>query len=193
MKKIDWTNHIIEFITVVIGIGLAFALNNWNENKKEIKQADLFLQSIEEEIKINWQEIEEKLAYHQQLMENLEKKPAETILIIKPSRIEDHAWEIANNNIFKQHTEFHLYKKLSKIYSIQEVLERHNSHAGQMMAQLSVNGPFMMIPLYNDDFSEEDEIAFRSLSRQSWIPIFEDMVFYESELIKLYEEVLEKM
>lgn len=45
-KKIDWVNHIIELITVVIGILLAFALNNFNKNKKDESRAFQYMEGI---------------------------------------------------------------------------------------------------------------------------------------------------
>ena len=34
-KKIDWLNHGLEFIVVVIGILLDFQLNTWSEQRKQ--------------------------------------------------------------------------------------------------------------------------------------------------------------
>ena len=193
MKKIDWANHLIEFITVVIGIGLAFALNNWNEKRKEINQAALFLNSIKEEIKINLEEVEKKYKYHQELLDNLNNKPTETELIIRSATLEDHAWEMANNNIFKQHTDFEIYKDLSKLYSIQNTLKQTNKEASEMMAYLNVNSPYLMIPLFDKEMDEKFWREFMEMRRQSWIPVFEDMSSVEKTLIELYREILEKI
>ena len=53
MKKISswfegiiWRNHLIELITVVIGITIAFGLNNWNEDRKDRQMEREYLQSI---------------------------------------------------------------------------------------------------------------------------------------------------
>ena len=59
-QKINWTNHAIEFITVVIGILMAFWLNNYNEERKDTHQANQYLQSIQEEIIENKKEVELK-------------------------------------------------------------------------------------------------------------------------------------
>jgi len=53
MKKIDWTNHFIEFITVVIGILLAFGLNALYESRKEAHIVNKHLEGIKQEIVLN--------------------------------------------------------------------------------------------------------------------------------------------
>ena len=34
-KKIEWLNHFVGFVSVVLGVLMAFWLNSWNESRKE--------------------------------------------------------------------------------------------------------------------------------------------------------------
>ncbi len=52
-KKIDWLNHFLEFIVVVIGILLAFQLNTCSEKKKEEAIVDSHISKIVEETNFN--------------------------------------------------------------------------------------------------------------------------------------------
>jgi len=52
-KKIDWLNHFLEFIVVVIGILIAFQLNTCRENKKEKKIVEKHISNIIEETTFN--------------------------------------------------------------------------------------------------------------------------------------------
>lgn len=52
-QKIDWLNHFLEFIVVVIGILLAFQLNTCSEKKKEGKLVEEHIESIVEETSLN--------------------------------------------------------------------------------------------------------------------------------------------
>jgi len=52
-SKIDWQNHFVELIVVFIGISGAFALNNWNESKQEKGLEKKYLTSLQAEIKID--------------------------------------------------------------------------------------------------------------------------------------------
>lgn len=52
-KKIDWLNHFLEFIVVVIGILLAFQLNTCSQEKKELALVDEHIESLIVETKFN--------------------------------------------------------------------------------------------------------------------------------------------
>ena len=56
--KIDWQNHITELIVVFIGITAAFALNNWNESKKEKELERKYLSSLLDETNYNIEQLE---------------------------------------------------------------------------------------------------------------------------------------
>ena len=45
-EPIDWRNHLIELLVVIIGISIAFALNNWSEGNKEKQSERDHLQSL---------------------------------------------------------------------------------------------------------------------------------------------------
>ena len=45
-RRIHWRNHFIELVVVVIGISIAFWLNNWNEAKKDHKTEKNYLNSL---------------------------------------------------------------------------------------------------------------------------------------------------
>jgi len=57
MKKIlkhlkkDWYKYTLEIIVITFGILLAFALNNWNEDRKNEKLEAAFLSDINTEFK----------------------------------------------------------------------------------------------------------------------------------------------
>lgn len=84
-RKIDWLNHFLEFIVVVIGILLAFQLNTCSEEKKERSLIDQHLESIVNETEFNATQI--KLS-----IENVEDilGIVDTLLVIvdDPERLE---------------------------------------------------------------------------------------------------------
>ena len=44
--KSDWFRYGFETIAVVVGILVAFALDNWNENRNTVKEADIYTQKL---------------------------------------------------------------------------------------------------------------------------------------------------
>ena len=52
-SKIDWLNHALEFIVVVIGILMAFQLENYAEERKQAKTLEAHRYYVAEETKLN--------------------------------------------------------------------------------------------------------------------------------------------
>lgn len=52
-KKIDWLNHALEFFVVLIGILIAFQLNQWATDRKQQKLVDNHINSIITETEFN--------------------------------------------------------------------------------------------------------------------------------------------
>lgn len=53
LTGIDWKNHFLGFLSVLIGVLIAFWLNDWNENKKLQKSINSALFNLRSEIKTN--------------------------------------------------------------------------------------------------------------------------------------------
>jgi hypothetical protein len=190
MKQIDWKNHIIEFITVVIGISLAFALNSHSENLKEKRDSKEYLLGIKSEISTNLIEIDTALAYHKELLNKMFNDPSSAKLLIKPAHCKNHAWNIAENNTFKKHTDYDLYRDFVEIYQEQEVLKEHNKNAAELMSYINVILPHQILGVDENILNSEEYLVYFV---QSWIPIFEDMIYYEEQLQKKYKEILLKL
>jgi len=190
MKKINWTNHLIEFATVVFGIVLAFSLNNWNENRKDEDLAKQYLEGIKAEVTDNLSEVEKKLAYHDTLLTQLRAGSDTVRLIIRAANLKNYAWSMAQNSSFNRHTDYGLRRLLLTTYNLQDKLDEHNRNTGELMTYLNIMGPMYLLSANLDNFTEEE---FDQMSLAGWVPIFEDMTTYEKELMGIYQLVLEKI
>ena len=62
MKKIletlnqKWTEYLLEILVIVVGIIVAFTLNNWNEKRKQASNFDKLIDGLENEIRENLEE-----------------------------------------------------------------------------------------------------------------------------------------
>lgn len=192
MKKIDWTNHILEFVTVVVGILLAFGLNAFYENQKEANIVDKQLQGIKQEVERNLAEINQKLIYHQGLIDSLRINPENVMLRLKAPNLKNAAWRIAENVAFRDGIDYDLYKNLIDIYQIQDKLNEHSANAGELMSYLNIVGPYHKLNLFLNKDKLDRAMVVREL-RGGWVYIFEDTVSWEKELQLLYKQVLEKL
>ncbi|WP_420580092.1 hypothetical protein [Reichenbachiella sp.] len=187
MSNIKWTNHLIEFFTVVLGILLAFGLNTYYNGKVEEERARHFLEGIRLEIEENTEEVAEKLAYHEGIRDTLYTDPSKVVLRLKASRVKNFAWQIAQENSISQHIPYELYSKLAEIYEAQENLQQTNKEASNIMSHVNVLSPFYIVGV---DVSEEEARAFSQDYKKGWTPIFEDFISAEKELLFLYNEAL---
>lgn len=71
-KKIDWLNHFLEFIVVVIGILLAFQLNTCRESQKEHVLVEEHVASILEETQFNKTQIKGSIENSERLLAQLD-------------------------------------------------------------------------------------------------------------------------
>lgn len=187
MKNLPWTNYLIEFFTVVLGILLAFGLNTYYNNKTDETRARHFLEGVRLEIEENAKEVAEKLAYHKSIHTDLNTNPDSVILRLKTSRVKNFAWQIAQENSISQHIPYDLYRKLAEIYEAQDYLQQNNNEASAMMSHINVLSPFYLVGV---DVSEEEAVAFGQNYKQGWTPIFEDFITAEEDLIELYNDTL---
>ncbi|HIB47274.1 MAG TPA: hypothetical protein EYN07_04635 [Flavobacteriaceae bacterium] len=71
-KKIDWLNHFLEFIVVVVGILLAFQLNTCREAKKETSLVTGHVTNIVEETEFNRKQLETSKNNSERLLQKLD-------------------------------------------------------------------------------------------------------------------------
>lgn len=187
MKNLPWINYLIEFLTVVLGILLAFGLNTYYNNRVEEERASHFLNGIRLEIQENAQEVSDKLTYHKAILEELSENPESVVLRLRSAGVKSYAWQIAQDNSISQHIPYESYRKLAEIYAVQKSLEQNASEASAMMSHLNVLSPFYIVGV---DVTDEEAKNFARDIKSGWKPIFEDFVYYEETLSKLYEETL---
>ncbi|XOV78047.1 MAG: DUF6090 family protein [Aestuariibacter sp.] len=68
-QKIDWLNHGLEFVVVVVGILLAFQLNQWSEERKQGELIDQHIANLLEETRFNSMMLEGAIKRHERNLE----------------------------------------------------------------------------------------------------------------------------
>ena len=56
--NIDWLNHFVGLISVLLGVLIAFGLNSWNESRKEDRVIQTVLVNIQDEMENNLRELD---------------------------------------------------------------------------------------------------------------------------------------
>ncbi len=180
----SFKEFLTQFILITLSVLLAFGLNNWYENKQEAKEAQLYLDGIKEEIDFNIQQLEVSLPYHQNLLRLLINVPDSAKMVLNAAKLSDVAWGLAENPIFKSHTDPELYRQLAQAYELQSLLQEHAKKAGRLMAETNIWEPYYVLQVLNEDIPKDKIDFFKRRSKQSWTPIFETWVSWEGESLK---------
>jgi hypothetical protein len=186
--KINWSNHLVEFAIVTLGILIGFGLNSCNETRKEKKQVQLYLNGIEEELKANKEELLVVHPYHLDLLKKLREEPIRANLVLSPGELTNSAWQLAENPVFKKHIDQATYHTLSSVYSMHDNLIEQSSQAGRLMSEVNILGNFYLSPTLEMDLSEQDTKELAIEFKQGWIPIFESWTSSE----KMYLERIDR-
>jgi hypothetical protein len=97
-KKIDWLNHLLEFVVVVIGILLAFQLNTCSENKNEANLVDEHIKNIIEETQFNKRNLEYSIKYSDTILKSIDTLLVELKKDKNISKINDLSFQILSIN-----------------------------------------------------------------------------------------------
>lgn len=49
-QKIDWSNHFVNFLSVILGVYLAFWVNEWAKNREKLDEKETYLKAMTEEL-----------------------------------------------------------------------------------------------------------------------------------------------
>ncbi len=147
---IDWFNHLLGFLSVVLGVLIAFWLNSWAQGKKEQRAVIVALQNIRNELVKNSERVDSTLYYHAELYQFLDQylqhmsddmepvgslKKIDSLMKVYPQylkershvviktpvyRLSDVAWKTAINAGVVSSLDFELAYKLNDVYDRQE-------------------------------------------------------------------------
>lgn len=179
----------LEAFFVVLGVVLAFAANEWRENRNHKNHAQQALSTIVDEIVTNQKAVEEKLAYHSYLIDTLSAyltghtenpKPDYRVFskgFISPAYPLSTAWDVAQATDALSAMDYQDVLILSRIYNLQE---RYNfqsqSIAGNIYEIMLTTGSENILDNTNNLLSVLHMFTFR-----------------EKELIRNFKEVLKEV
>lgn len=63
MKKINWFDHLINLLVVIVGISVAYALNNWNQSRKVALLQKTYVQSMVDDLDFDINELDSLIDY----------------------------------------------------------------------------------------------------------------------------------
>jgi hypothetical protein len=152
--KIEWLNHLLGFLGVILGVLIAFWLNNWAQNRKELQVARVALSNIQNELERNRESLdsvilenETQLAFFeaylvktaddmkflgkpgyfdsvQAIYPHLLKGENDVTVSVSLYELPDVAWRTTLNSTTLSAIDFELVYHLNEAYSLQQKLSQ---------------------------------------------------------------------
>jgi len=69
MIKNNWKNYLFEFLSIFIGVSLAFAMSNWGENRREAQAESKILIEIKNGLQLDLSDVEQNIKGHKKGIE----------------------------------------------------------------------------------------------------------------------------
>ncbi|HEY5826114.1 MAG TPA: DUF6090 family protein [Cyclobacteriaceae bacterium] len=203
--KIEWKSKIIDLLIVIIGITIAFKLNNWNETNKTESKVQEYLKSFYDENNVNQENLVSVLEYSKSkkrdvdtlkgilLSNNYSDKRIKT-LTTKLMGMANYSPIITTMQNISSSGEFDVIKDIELRRLLIDTYEAYKTTANlELLVSNYVNqyaSPFLFEKIRLSDFS-----AIKSDFTND--PIFENIVFgYDillAQLIRGYEQNLDKV
>jgi len=176
-----------EVLSIVIGVLLALAVNEWNENRIQTARADEALQNIIREIESNIKlmDIVNKNNKAVIALLNSEKKDSSTESrnqqFLPGLQIQDTAWKTLQSTGVSQSIKYATLYTLSSVYSLQEIYKK----LGYNLIQNAANHRILL--------SVKEEQVTKSIDSNVFTTDMELIESVESALLNNYKKTLEQL
>ena len=176
---------VIEVFSIVLGVLLALAVNEWSELRSHQLQAESALQNISKELYSNLEFLtllhENNTAAIKLMSEEEDVNTNDESSLIPGLQLRETAWETLLSTGVSNYVEYETILILSETYSMQSIYKQTGTQlteaAMNVAAYATVNG------------SKVDNQHFQS----QFIGYFEILVSIEAELLRSYKQLIEHL
>ncbi len=180
-----------EIVIITIGVCIGMMLNTWNQNRIEKTQAQQYLDGILQEVEHNASEVEKSFTHRKDLYEGLTNNK-DVKLNLNPALLKKVAWELAQNNVFKENIDTELYLELAELYAIQERIDFSAEQASDRMSELNTIVPYYTLSTYRMNIPKKEIDKIESTFMRRWKPILKSWYGYEEKYLVRAEKILKK-
>lgn len=147
-QHINWKPLLLEAFFVVLGVVLAFAINEWREHRNQLEHARVALESIQHELVSNRQAVHASATYHLFLSDTLRSLTQSSAQrdqtlqranrlfgkgYVSSATLLSTAWNAANATDAITHMPYADVLRLSSIYQEQRQYESQAEQAGHLI------------------------------------------------------------
>ena len=204
-SSIDWKNHFVELITVIIGISIAFSLNNWNESRKDRNQEKKYIRALLTDLEKDQERLQELLDTSQYYLSRTERLIR---LVNKKDFMSDSigyylgsTYTFAsfkpNDNTFEGLRSSGRIGLIEDFALRQKIIHHYNQHYGECQNfddffKNFLEGQLMPLILKNVDFRMFPLIGNSEFIRDTYfINLMYSSQYYQSTRIQIYQGAYE--
>ena len=184
-RRVPWQNLFIEVVSIILGVTLALAVNEWRENRSHQEQARSALINIREEISANLKIMEYLHINNTATLNYMRQDQAADSLgeqkFIPGLQIRETAWQTMLNTGISAHIPYETMLMLSETYASQEVYKK----TATLLTEAAIN----MAAYAAAQGLEPDNKHFQ----EQFIDYFDMMVQLENILIESYQKNLDQL
>jgi deoxyribodipyrimidine photolyase len=175
----------MEFLSIVLGVLLALALNEWRENRSHQSQANAALFNIKNELQSNLRALttlhENNVETVKLMSEDPDAESGEERKFIPGLQLRQTAWETFLSTNISNYVDYKTVLTLSETYSMQSVYK----HTGSLLAEAAMN----MAAYAAATANEVDDANFQ----RQFYDYFVMLVQVEDELLKSCQKSIEHL
>lgn len=173
-KRIPWLQLALEAVLIMLSVLVALGVNEWRQDRKDFALAQQALETLRGEMQVNQAEVEQKLAYHNEVYGRVTEQPEQGGVSLRPAFLRNSAWETVQATGAVAQLDYEVAAAASAIHGMQQKYEQVVAIATELM--YSTN----LIP------SGRTPGELRTAA----LPMLGDMIGYERTLLEIYGEAL---
>jgi hypothetical protein len=176
---------LIEVFSIVLGVLLALAVNEWSEQRAHQTQAESALQNISNELNSNLEFLtllhENNSAVIRAMSEEQDVKPDEERNLIPGLQVRETAWETLLSTGVSNYVEYETILMLSEAYSLQGIYKQTGMQLTEAAMNVAAYATVLGTEVDNQQFQNQ------------FLAYFEILVTIEEELLKSYSRVIKHL
>jgi hypothetical protein len=181
-KSWSASSLLIEIFSIVLGVLLALALSEWNEDRNHRELAQAALQNVNNEIRSNAETLHLIHDNNTATLAAIEADPGpdgdESLTFIPGAQLQETAWEALLSTGLSAHLDYQTVLSLSEMYAIQRVYKESGVQVSEAAMHSTAVSAAMGTELDDRHFTQQFKGYFGLLTQ------------IEAQLLEAYDEVL---
>ena len=162
--KQRWPEFLLEMVSVLVGLSLAFSLEQWRDDQARMAQAGALRSAVLGELRSNAQELSDsKSAFDANLQRLVDADTDQRLHVtVELALLSDAAFNLLQSSAESSSLDLEWRLQVAKVYELQALVEQRQLHA---IDRISVGSPTSEAPLQQRELARSFLTEFRMLQQ----------------------------